>query len=90
MLSSHLTILEASAKLYTTSPAFKIPILNAAGSVRDWMSISYQQFLLDVERFARHWARVLRSKGVPQQSVVGLWYASHLVGASYQNSPPSF
>ena len=83
MFSSHLTVLETSAKLYATAPAFKVPQVDASGSVQEWQPISYQQFQLDVERFSRHWARVLRTAGVAQRSVVGLWWVDPFGASDY-------
>ncbi|RDB29199.1 Acetyl-coenzyme A synthetase 2 [Hypsizygus marmoreus] len=72
MLKSHLTVLETSASLYSSSPVFKIPRLDAlTGQVQEWESITYHKFQSDVVTYARYWARAL--EGVPQRSVVGLW-----------------
>lgn len=77
MLRTHLTVLETSASLYPTRPAFKTPRSDCqTGQVQDWQSITYQQFKQDVELFARHWSRVLRRDRVPQKSVVGVWYVN--------------
>ncbi|KAH9944100.1 acetyl-CoA synthetase-like protein [Epithele typhae] len=70
---THLTVLEQSAALYSSAPAFRIPRLSPTGAVDEWDSISYSQFLLDVQRFARHWASVLSSHNLPRRSIVGLW-----------------
>ncbi|KAI1793885.1 acetyl-CoA synthetase-like protein [Ganoderma leucocontextum] len=78
---THLTVLEHSAALYPSSPAFKLPRLSATDrtAVEEWVSISYQQFLLDVERSARHWGRALAAHALPSRSIVGLW----LGGSTY-------
>ena len=72
---THLTVLEQSAALYSSSPAFKLPRLSPADKtvVEEWVPVSYEQFLLDVERSARHWARTLSLHGLPMRSIVGLW-----------------
>ncbi|TBU61980.1 acetyl-CoA synthetase-like protein [Dichomitus squalens] len=72
---THLTVLEQSAALYSSSPAFKLPRVSAIDKtvVEEWVSVSYEQFLLDVERSARHWARTLFAHGLPSRSIVGLW-----------------
>ncbi|KAI0051721.1 acetyl-CoA synthetase-like protein [Auriscalpium vulgare] len=73
-LQSHLTVLEASAALYASSPAFQLPRCDLqSGDVEDWSPVTYSQFQRDVEVFARHWARVLRTDGIPQRSVIGVW-----------------
>lgn len=79
MLSSHLSVLETSAALHSSSPVFKVPQLDlAAGRVQDWHSITYRQFQSDVEDFAKYWRRALRISDIPQRSVIGLWYSDIL------------
>lgn len=74
MHSSHLTILEHSSTLYSSAPAFRIPRSDpTTGQVHDWLSISYQQFKEDVEYTARYYRRLLKSVGIVDNSVVGLW-----------------
>ena len=72
---THLTVLQHSAAVYSSSPAFLLPRLdtNDSNVIVAWDSISYQQFLLDVERSARHWSHTLTAHEVPRRSVVGLW-----------------
>ncbi|TFK57163.1 acetyl-CoA synthetase-like protein [Heliocybe sulcata] len=70
---SHLSLLETAASHYASSPVFRIPLIDSTGAVSQWTSITYLQFLRDVERFARYWSRTLRSNGIPSKSVVGLW-----------------
>ncbi|KAI0756673.1 acetyl-CoA synthetase-like protein [Daedaleopsis nitida] len=71
---THLTVLQHSASVFSSSPAFKLPRLSADKSeVEAWDAVSYQQFLLDVERSARHWTRTLSAHGVTRRSIVGLW-----------------
>jgi hypothetical protein len=73
-LQSHLSILESSASSHSSSPVFRIPRVDEATSeVQEWLSISYRQFLQDVERYARYWASLFSSEGIPRNSVVGLW-----------------
>ncbi|KAJ7597639.1 hypothetical protein C8J56DRAFT_325130 [Mycena floridula] len=72
MFRSHLTIVETSASLYSSASAFKIPVVDPeTGKPKDWHSISYRQFLLDVEHSAKYWYRTLGH--LPPKSVVGLW-----------------
>ncbi|KIJ68334.1 hypothetical protein HYDPIDRAFT_81995 [Hydnomerulius pinastri MD-312] len=79
---SHLTVLEQSSALYPSAPAFRVPRSNpSTGQVHDWLSISYLQFKEDVESTAQYWRRVLKSDGIPERSVVGLW----LAGMTYQD-----
>lgn len=74
ILKSHLTVLEASASLYSSMPAFRIPRLDAmSGQVTQWKIITYEQVQCDVEHFARHWARTLGTDGISRGSVIGLW-----------------
>lgn len=74
MFRTHLTVLDSSASLYSSSPVFKVPRLNLSnGIVQQWHSITYKQFYDAVRVFARHWMRVLKAQGIAQKSVVGLW-----------------
>ncbi|KAI9572866.1 acetyl-CoA synthetase-like protein [Boletus coccyginus] len=82
MHSSHLTVLEQSSSLYPSAPAFRIPRSDpTTGQVHDWLSISYRQFKRDVEYTARYYRRLLKSVGLTDNSVVGLW----LGGMTYQD-----
>ncbi|KAI0068384.1 acetyl-CoA synthetase-like protein [Artomyces pyxidatus] len=73
-LRSHLTVLDTSASLYASSPAFQLPRCDLqSGEVQHWEPVTYAQFQRDVEMFARHWARVLKADGIPQRSVIGMW-----------------
>ncbi|KAF9069154.1 acetyl-CoA synthetase-like protein [Rhodocollybia butyracea] len=72
MLRTHLSVLESSAARFSSSPAFRVPILDGqTGKLNDWETISYTQFLFDVERSAVYWSHQLRD--IPQRSVIGLW-----------------
>jgi acyl-CoA synthetase (AMP-forming)/AMP-acid ligase II len=74
MLRTHLTVLETSASRYPLSPVFKLPRSDSQSSHgQDWYSITYRQFYMDVELFARHWSRTLAESKVALGSVVGLW-----------------
>lgn len=71
---SHLTVLESSASLFSSTPAFQIPEADAeTGKVIRWQARSYTQFRDDVNLSARYWAKTLRADGVQPNSVVGLW-----------------
>ncbi|KAI0721294.1 acetyl-CoA synthetase-like protein [Cerioporus squamosus] len=73
--NTHLTVLQHSAAVYSSSPAFMLPRLSDDGEnvIDAWVPVSYHQFLLDVERSARHWSHTLTAHRVPRRSVVGLW-----------------
>jgi acyl-CoA synthetase (AMP-forming)/AMP-acid ligase II len=74
MPRSHLTVLASSAIRYADLPAFRTPVLDQySNSVLEWHSITYREFNLDVERFARYWRRRLRTAGISHRSVVGMW-----------------
>ena len=75
MHSSHLTILEQSSILYPCASAFRIPRSDpTTGQVHDWLSVSYRQFKDDVEYTARYYRRLLKSAGIMDNSVVGVWF----------------
>ncbi|KAK0465197.1 uncharacterized protein EV420DRAFT_1262611 [Desarmillaria tabescens] len=74
MSSTHLSVLEASASRFSSRPVFRTPRVDPTTSrIIEWQSITYRQFLLDVESFARHWSMTLGRDGIPQRSVIGLW-----------------
>nr|GAT58468.1 acetyl-CoA synthetase-like protein [Mycena chlorophos] len=73
--STHLTILEDAVRRCPTSIAFRIPQLDDASA--PWRDITYQQFLLDVESAAAHWARVFRRDRIPERAVIGLWIGGY-------------
>ena len=74
MYSSHITILDQSATLHPSAPAFRVPRLDPTTSqVHEWLSISYHRFKEDVEYTARYYRRLLKSVGIPDNAVVGLW-----------------
>lgn len=76
---THLTALEAAASKYASRPAFKVPRIDPqTGGVQEWESISYAQFKNDVELFAKYWAHTLGAQGLPERSVVGVWWAHYL------------
>jgi len=73
-LRSHLSVLQSSASRFASLPAFYVPqAFSESGDVASWEPVSYMQFLLDVELFARHWAHVLKLDNIPQRSVIGMW-----------------
>lgn len=88
MLNSHLTVLNASAALYPSCPAFKTPCLgSSSNTVEEWRSISYAQFQADVESSARHWTKTFRESAIPRRSVIGLWYVDEMhIPVSVTNS----
>ncbi|KAI0675355.1 acetyl-CoA synthetase-like protein [Trametes maxima] len=71
---THLTVLYNSTSLFSPSPAFKIPRLATGGiHVEEWITVSYRQFLQDVERSAKHWIRTLTRHQIAVRSVIGIW-----------------
>ncbi|OBZ80035.1 hypothetical protein A0H81_00897 [Grifola frondosa] len=71
---THLTVLRESAALYPSAPVFKIPkVAVDTDEVDAWLDISYHQFLSDVERSARYWARIFAQHDLQQRSVIGMW-----------------
>lgn len=72
MVRSHLDIFQESTSRYHSATLFRLPHLSE-GRVESWTTITYRQFRLDVENYARHWTRALRADGVLPGSVVGLW-----------------
>ena len=77
---SHLSVLEASVRLYPTRPAFRIPVVNKETSqISEWTATTYAQFYQDVELYAQYWTSVLSVDGVAPGSIIGLWYVSHFV-----------
>lgn len=79
-LQSHISVLVSSAGLYPTRPAFKIPVVNKETSqIAEWSTVTYAQFLQDVELYARNWTSVLSAGGVTPGSIVGLWCVSYFV-----------
>ncbi|KAG6849864.1 hypothetical protein H0H93_004213 [Arthromyces matolae] len=96
MLQTHLTVLESTATHRPSSVVFKTPCINATnGQIESWCPITYGQFLLDVERHARHWAQTFARQRIPSRSVIGLWisgfsYADvlHIYGISRAGYTP--
>ncbi|GBE81642.1 acetyl-CoA synthetase-like protein [Sparassis crispa] len=75
-LHTHLTLLEESSARYASRPIFMVPRqpVHAEGiGKRDWYTITFPQFLQDVELAARYWLRTLNESATPLRSVVGLW-----------------
>ncbi|OSX67394.1 hypothetical protein POSPLADRAFT_1127795 [Postia placenta MAD-698-R-SB12] len=73
-LKTHLTVLYWSASTYSSAPAFYIPdVVGPDERLRKWNTVTYQQFLSDVEQSARMWSSKLRKCFIAPRSVVGLW-----------------
>ncbi|CAL1713797.1 unnamed protein product [Somion occarium] len=73
-LRTYLSILNDAAALFPQSAAFQVPDPASGGTgSRGWRPITYSQFANDVEEYAKYWARLLTSDGLPQKSIVGLW-----------------
>ncbi|KAH9937149.1 acetyl-CoA synthetase-like protein [Fomitopsis serialis] len=80
---THLTVLQAAATLHPTADAFRVPEVEPdTGSIRCWPTITYSQFLGDVEHFAAYWTKTLTAEGVRPPSVVGIW----LSGTTYTDA----
>ncbi|KAG2005545.1 hypothetical protein CC2G_001941 [Coprinopsis cinerea AmutBmut pab1-1] len=74
MVRSHLDVFQESTSRYSSATLFRLPqVCPSTGSVLAWKPVTYEQFRLDVEAYARYWTRILRTDGVPKRSVVGLW-----------------
>ncbi|WZH45574.1 AMP-binding domain-containing protein [Fusarium acuminatum] len=67
--------LQASAKKYPNLAVFKLPQQSATGTT--YKDISFLQFQKDVEASARYWKDQLRSVGVQERAVVGVWLKGH-------------
>ncbi|KAJ4486270.1 acetyl-CoA synthetase-like protein [Lentinula aciculospora] len=81
MFRTHISVLESSAARFSSSPVFKVPLLDAqTNQLSSWTSITYRQFHEDVLRFAAFWAKELRRQNIPQRSVIGLWYEYNTIG----------
>lgn len=74
-LISHLSVLYESASQFASETAFLIPHERNGEQTQDfsWDTVTYEQFLNDVERYALLWRRVLLSRDISAGSVVGLW-----------------
>lgn len=74
-LISHLSVLYESASQFASETAFLIPHESNGEQTQDfsWDTVTYEQFLNDVERYALLWRRVLLSRDISAGSVVGLW-----------------
>ena len=87
---SHLTVLESSARLYPTRPAFRLPVVNKETSeISEWATVTYAQFHRDVELYARYWTSILSAGGVAPGSIVGFWCVSRTVPVDDPRSPTS-
>jgi hypothetical protein len=80
MLKTHLTVLEASASKFASAAVFRTPEFDvSANRVKCWRTTTYQQFYRDVENFAKYWTQTLKGNGIPQRSVIGVWYVPRLL-----------
>lgn len=71
---THLTVLEQSAARFPNAPAFKVPRIDPVTTeILQWEPITFRQFLLDVEHFARYWSLKLQADRIRPRSVIGLW-----------------
>lgn len=69
---THITVLEDSAREYASLPVLKIP---EDRHKKIWKTVTYSQFLFDVENSARYWSQKLIEKNAEPHSVVGIWCA---------------
>lgn len=75
MHSTHLAIVESSATLYANRAAFRIPSVDSTtNALLEWNTITFAQFKLDIESYARYWKSTFESRNVEKNSVIGLWY----------------
>lgn len=73
-LKSPLTVLLAAASQFSDRPAFRIAKASEInGRVHLWVTITYRQFLSDVDNSGRYWYKKLTTDGLAQGSVVGIW-----------------
>lgn len=74
VFKTYLSVLESSVSTYATSYAFRIPRFDTASDrVKEWNTITFQQFKEDVELLSRYWTRELKANGITRGDVVGLW-----------------
>ena len=79
-LKTHISVLESSTRLYPTRPAFRVPVVDKQSKrILEWDTITYTQFLRDVELCGRYWTSKLSADGIAPGSVIGLWYVSRNV-----------
>ncbi|EEB88874.1 hypothetical protein MPER_13102 [Moniliophthora perniciosa FA553] len=71
-LQTHLTNLQHACSLYSSAPAFKIPIFDDGNTISGYHAVTFAEFNQDVEKYARHWSRRLLNDGIKPRSVVGL------------------
>lgn len=90
-LRTHLTVVYQAKVAYSTRAAFKVPKLVGTDSdnVEEWTTVTYAQFALDIERFARYWATVLSKDGVPPRSTVAMWYVPLTIHRRHPLTSPS-
>jgi acyl-CoA synthetase (AMP-forming)/AMP-acid ligase II len=80
-----LTVIEADASKYPSSPAYKIPQIDpSTGRVEAWKTITYGEFQQDIEQFAKYWSLKLNALDIPPRSVIGVWYVGRSIGLSFQ------
>lgn len=72
-LKTHITNLVEVASKHPDRSALKVPLLSDKGTFTGYETLSFAQFLGDVENSARYWTRELSKTGVKQGDVVGLW-----------------
>ncbi|KAJ6579667.1 hypothetical protein DFH09DRAFT_1360876 [Mycena vulgaris] len=69
---THIDVLISRIATHGPKPFYKILHKDPTGALT-WESITYSQFGSDVDTVAAHFLRQMRSDGVPDGSVVGLW-----------------
>jgi hypothetical protein len=72
-LKTHLTSLEKSTAKHPSAAALKIPHWAEDGVFCGWKTITFSQFLNDVENTARYWANELLQRGIKERDIVGIW-----------------
>lgn len=74
-LVSQLSVLYESVSQFASETDFLISHESNGDQKQDfcWDTVTYEQFLNDVERYALLWRRVLLSREISAGSIVGLW-----------------
>ncbi|GBE77841.1 acetyl-CoA synthetase-like protein [Sparassis crispa] len=95
VLKTHLSVLQETARLHSDASVFMIPVAATNGTeLREWQSITYRQFIMDIEHCAQYWTRMFQDN-LPQHSVIGLWLggltyidAVHIYGIAWAGYIP--
>ncbi|KAJ7124440.1 hypothetical protein C8R44DRAFT_620253 [Mycena epipterygia] len=72
MAGTHVDILNSRIASHGPKPFYKI-LRKSATSALTWATVTYSQFGRDIEAAAAHFLLEMRSSGVPDGAVVGIW-----------------